>query len=81
MKQTYQLILISILLILSIFCYKYILEYMDIKYKNDPLVFKINNTIINGWLILHFIVFMMAGYMYPDHFLFYNVNRYLLGIH
>ena len=70
MKQTYQLLLISLLLILSIFCYKCILEYMDIKYKNDPLLFNINNSIINGWLISHFIVFMVAGYMYPDHFYF-----------
>jgi len=43
---------------------------MDIKYKNDPLLFKINNTIINGWLISHFIVFMIAGYTYPDQFYF-----------
>ena len=58
----------AVLCILLIIGYQLLIQSINHEALVDPLLYDINGTFINGWLISHYVVFFLAGYFYPTTF-------------
>jgi hypothetical protein len=58
----------AVLCILLIIGYQLLIQSINHETLVDPLLYDINGTFINGWLISHYVVFFLAGYFYPTTF-------------
>ncbi len=68
MNNHQQIIIWALVCICIIVLYQFIHIKLDNTLTYDPMLITYGNTFIDGWLISHFVVFMAAGYFYPNTF-------------
>lgn len=76
----------AVLCILLIIGYQLLIQSINHETLVDPLLYDINGTFINGWLISHYVVFFLAGYFYPTTFklamiigIIWEICEYIIG--